>query len=119
MTAGEDSDSSAADEFAGWWRETGEHELRQVLLWRWDPLGVADHFPNTADEYDGYAPQVVQALRKGASETELMRLLGDFERDSMGLSAPALARLRPLAVSLLFWFQNSQDSWRKFGAVRR
>jgi hypothetical protein len=90
-----------------------------VLLWRWDPLGVADLFPNTADEYDGYAPQVVQALRNGASETELMQLLARFERDSMGLRAPALTRLRPLADSLLLWFQNSQDSWRNFGAVRR
>src|SRR3954447_432006 len=119
MTAGEDSDGLTAEEFAAWWRETGEHELRQVLLWRWDPLGVADHFPNTADEYDGYAPQVVQALRKGASETELMQLLAGFERDSMGLSAPAPTRLRRLADSLLLWFKNSQDSWRKFGAVRR
>src|SRR3954469_17567813 len=106
MTSGEDSDTLTAEQFAAWWRATGEHELRQVLLWRWDPLGVAEHFPNTADEYDGYAPQVVQALRKGASETELAEMLAGFEREAMGLSAPAATRLRPLAASLRLWFEN-------------
>jgi hypothetical protein len=37
----------------------------KLLLWRWDPIGVADYFPDTADEYDGYAPQVVHVLRAG------------------------------------------------------
>jgi hypothetical protein len=40
-------DALTTNEFARWWRETGEHELRQELLWSWDPLGVADPFPNT------------------------------------------------------------------------
>jgi hypothetical protein len=28
-------------EFTRWRRETGERELGQLLLWRWDPIGVA------------------------------------------------------------------------------
>jgi hypothetical protein len=119
MAAGGGSGSLTVEEFAVWWRETGERELRQVLFWRWDPLGVADNFPETADEYDGYAPQVVQALRRGAEVEELMELLVGFERDSMGLSAPPLARLSPLAESLRLWFEKSQDFWRCFGGGRR
>lgn len=44
------ADKLTTDEFARWWHETGEHELRQLLLWRWDPIGVADYFPNTVGE---------------------------------------------------------------------
>lgn len=60
-----------SEQFAAWWKQTGEHELRQLLLWRWDPIGVAELFPNTADEYDGYAPQIVQILRRGGPAEEL------------------------------------------------
>jgi len=62
----DDPEPLDADEFARWWKETGEHELRQILFWKWDPIGVSDIFPNTADDYDGYAPPIVSALRKGA-----------------------------------------------------
>lgn len=101
-----------SDDLAAWWKATGEAELRQILFWRWDPLGVADLFPNTADEYDGYAPQVVQALRRGASETELIALLTGFERDAMGIT-PAAERLRELVGLLTTWFDNSLESWRR------
>lgn len=29
-------------------------ELRQILYWRWDPIGVSDEFPLNAGEYDLY-----------------------------------------------------------------
>jgi hypothetical protein len=67
LMAGDPPEQLTTEEFARWWKETGEHELRQILLWRRDPIGVADFFPNTAEEYDGYAPQIVQSLRNGAS----------------------------------------------------
>jgi hypothetical protein len=38
-----------------------------VLYWKWDPIGVNDSFPYTADEYDRYGPQVLSALRNAAS----------------------------------------------------
>ena len=113
------SERLSVEEFASWWHETGEHELQQVLLWRWDPIGVSDCFPNTADEYDGYAPQIVQALRNGASEEEIAHMLAGIEHDSIGLAVPAATRLRPIAEFLRSWFENSQDSWRRFGPVRR
>ena len=35
-----------SDHFARWSKETGERELRQLLSWKWDPLGaVAISFP--------------------------------------------------------------------------
>jgi len=109
----------STEEFARWWKETGEHELRQILFWTWDPIGVYDAFPNTADEYDGYAPQVVQALRKGATEDEIAELLRSFEHDAMGLGRANPNGVHEVAQFLVHWFENSQDSWSDFGPLRR
>lgn len=60
--------TSGPDELNGparWWDETGDYELRQILHWRWDPIGVANVFPYAADEYGNYAPTIVDALRAG------------------------------------------------------
>jgi hypothetical protein len=38
-----------------WWMGTGRDQLRQLLYWRWDPIGVNDAFPANHDEYDSYA----------------------------------------------------------------
>jgi hypothetical protein len=107
------------EEFARWWRETGEHELRQLLLWRWDPIGVADYFPNTADEYDGYAPQVVQVLRKGGEADAIAARLSEVERQSMDGPLTPPERLDHLGSLIRQWYENSQDSWSDFGPVRR
>jgi hypothetical protein len=34
------------DQAERWADEAGFGELRQVLLWRWDPIGLAESFPN-------------------------------------------------------------------------
>jgi hypothetical protein len=107
------------EEFARWWRETGEHELRQLLLWRWDPIGVADHFPNTADEYDGYAPQVVQQLRRGSDAAAIAAHLGGVQRQSMGGPLTSPERLAYLGSLIREWYENSQASWSDFGPTRR
>lgn len=44
-----------ADEWVRWWRQTGERELRCILMTAWDPIGVGDA-PEAWDEYDSYAP---------------------------------------------------------------
>jgi hypothetical protein len=100
------------EQFARWWRETGERELRQVLLWRWDPIGVSDSFPNAADEYDGYGPGVVALLRAGASEDDVADHLGFVERETMGLPADDPAQRAKVAQLLMGWFANSVDSWQ-------
>ena len=100
--------------------QTGEHGLRQLLFWRWDPIGVSDYIPNTADEYDGYAPQIVQALRDEASDEKLVRMIQRFEHDTMGPSPrPDLDRVPTLVELLRLWFEDSRASWRDFGPVRR
>jgi hypothetical protein len=101
------------EQFARWWRETGESELRQVLFWRWDPIGVSVHFPSTADEYDDYGPGVVALLRAGASEDDLADHLGFVEREMMLLSGDDRERRSDVAQLLAFWFGNSVARWRQ------
>lgn len=120
MSGDREPDRLTTEQFASWWRQTGEHELRQVLFWRWDPIGVSEYFPNTADEYDGYAPQIAHALRGEASDEELAQLILGLEHDAMGLpSRPEDDRVPSLVALLRLWFENSQSSWRDFGPVRR
>jgi hypothetical protein len=102
--------------FARWWRETGELELRQVLFWRWDPIGVADYFPTTADEYDGYAPGVVALLRAGATEDDVADHLAFVERECMAGPMTDPDRLGEVAELLTAWFRNSVDSWQRSGS---
>jgi hypothetical protein len=73
------------DDFARWWQETSEYELRQILYWKWDPIGVTSAFPYTVDEYDRYAAWVVAALREGASREEIAEILVAIEDEQMGL----------------------------------
>jgi hypothetical protein len=75
----------AGAELARWRAETGESELCQILFWKWDPVGVSDAFPDAADEYDSYVPQILSALNERASADQLAELLGATERDRMGL----------------------------------
>ena len=113
------ADELTTAEFARWWRETGERELRQLLLWRWDPIGVADYFPNTADEYDGYAPQLVQVLRKGGDAAAVSAHLGEVEHQSMDGPFTSPERLDYLGSLIREWYENSLDSWSEFGPARR
>jgi hypothetical protein len=103
------------DEFARWWRETGAPELRQVLFWRWDPIGVSESFPHAADEYDGYAPGVVALLRAGAGEEDLADHLGFVERETMDLPMDDPERRVEVARLLAAWFANSVEAWRHRG----
>lgn len=112
-------DGLTTEDFVRWWRETGEHELRQVLLWRWDPIGVADYFPSTADEYDDYAPQLVKLLRDGADAAAVAAHLRDVERRSMDGPITSPKRLGDLGALIHEWYGVSQDSWADFGPVRR
>jgi hypothetical protein len=104
-----------AARFARWWKETGERELCQVLFWRWDPLGVSDYFPNTADEYDGYAPGVVALLRLGVAPDVLADHLDFLEREPMGLPPRDGTQRTEVAELLGAWFVNSIDAWAQHG----
>lgn len=124
MIAGE---PSAGDQAAGgaewtrWWQETGEFELRQLLHWRWDPIGVADAFPWAADEYDSYAPQIAAALEDQPVVEHIAEQLLTIERDRMGLSDNATAAdiRRRVASDIVRWYEESLERWRRFGAPPR
>ena len=114
-----DAEEPAGEQYDRWWAETGEHELRQLLLWRWDPIGVADSFPSAADEYDGYAPALADLLRRGATEAEVAAHLEAIERDTIGLPATSSERLDSMAELPMARFAASVRSWSRHGPVRR
>lgn len=107
------------DEFTRWFRETGDYELRQILHWKWDPIGVSGAFPYAADEYDSYCPQIVAVLSKGASTNEIAELLAGIEHERMGLGEGSLDRLNALGAVILTWFVSSQIRWTESGPLRR
>ena len=98
-----------------WWRETGEEELNQVLLWRWDPIGVADSFPYTANEYSTYAPQLWTILRGGTGRDDLAWRLREMEKDGWGEVYSSEEHLRDVAALLIDWYANSIARWSEFG----
>jgi hypothetical protein len=106
------------EEFARWWRDTGEDELRQILYWRWDPIGVSDSFPVAVDEYDNYGPGVVALLRGGASEEDMADHLGFVARETIGMPNDDPEARAEAAALLATWFSNSvaQWQWRESGA---
>lgn len=109
----------STDEFARWWKETGERELRQLLYWVWDPISVKGSFPWAVDEYDGYAPQIVQVLRKGEGEAEIDAMLHMIERDRMGLGDASAERSSGAARRIRKWYEQSQRHWIEFGPLHR
>ena len=119
--------TTESDELIGpaqWWDETGEYELRQILHWRWDPIGIANVFPYAADEYDTYASILVDALRARASADDVARLLAGIEDDRIFDRAPAssgepVGRLRELGDAIVTWYEASQRRWAEFGPLPR
>jgi hypothetical protein len=104
-------------EFSRWWEETGEFELRQILHWRWDPIGVASAFPWAADEYDTYAPRIAATLLGRPSAERIAEQLLEVERDQMALpdSAGAAEVRRNVACAIVTWYENSRARWWEFG----
>lgn len=64
--------------------DTALRTVELVLHWAWDPIcvrGVAE----AIDEYDSYAPAVLELLGRGAPEEEVADYLTHIVRDRMGL----------------------------------
>lgn len=117
LVAGE-KDRLTDEEFERWWDETGKRELRELLYWAWDPIGVSDSFPYAVDEYDGYARRIVQALRTSTSGTEVTAMLESVERDQMGLGRADMDLARSATGRILNWYGQSQQHWTEFGPLR-
>jgi hypothetical protein len=108
-------------QWARWWKEAGERELRQILFWRWDPIGVADEFPYTEEEYDRYVMHVASLLRDEASLDAVADYLGAVERDSMGIHETPRAQAHRREVAHFLWdpwYPNSVGRWQEFGPTR-
>lgn len=58
--------------------------VQVVLLWAWDPIGVRG-IPEAVDEYDSYAPAVLELLESGASDQSIADYLTGITRDRMEL----------------------------------
>jgi hypothetical protein len=52
--------------------------------WAWDPIGVRG-IPEALDEYDSYAPPVLELLERGSQNEEVAAYLGRVECERMEL----------------------------------
>ncbi|HET6507161.1 MAG TPA: hypothetical protein VFG42_10245 [Baekduia sp.] len=104
------------DEHAAWWEAHGEEELRELLFWRWDPIGVASAFPDTWDEYDPYAPRVVAVLRAGGEADAVAAELAAIALEVMGIAAPEPAERA--APAIVGWYRESTTAWATRGEHR-
>jgi hypothetical protein len=98
-------------QWAKWWKESGERELRQILFWRWDPIGVADEFPYTEEAYDGYVMHVASLLRDEASLDAVADYLGAVERDSMGIHETPRAEGTAARLPISFGTPGIRTPW--------
>lgn len=107
------SEPLSAEEHARWWKEAGGWQLRQLLYWKWDPIGVNDGFPWTYDEYDTYAGQVITQLRNEADAAEIARYLKDVASGAMGLSySPGSLSFDSVAQQIIDWYPSSIEWWQ-------
>ena len=74
--------------------------MRQVLLNDWDPHNAA-RSPAAHSTYDGYITPLLDLLRSGAGEDEVVEFLHERERESMCFPSLGTQRLRPVARKLL------------------
>lgn len=94
------------------WAAEAISELRQILYWRWDPIGVSDQFPSNADEYDAYTEALMRRMRHGADARQIARYLATAERFHMGLAGRSEDDLLTVARLIEAWFSNSLWCWR-------
>lgn len=109
-------------DFEEWWEANGFHELRQLLFWRWDPLGVADIvFPWAENEYDMYARGIAEVLHAQGSTAAVADHLESLELHTVNPreGADARAELREAAAMLVAWYDESRAYHHEFGVRDR
>jgi hypothetical protein len=107
-----DGEALTEEQWARWWKQRGGRELRQILFWRWDPIGVSDSFPLAVDEYDGYAGGIADRLRKGSGAGAVAKYLGELEDQHFGERSSSEAHLREVGELAASWFPTSVALWR-------
>lgn len=106
---GPDQPTLSEAEWGEWWRDRGAEELRTLLFWRWDPIGVANFFPDRRHAYDDEAAPIVRKLKAGASAREIEAYLAAREEE---LGRASVARRGRVAQALVDWYQTSVAHWR-------
>ncbi len=88
-----------------WWKHRGAHELRELLMRYWDPIGVYG-VPEARGEYDSYMSPVVALLERGGSAKKIAKYLIRIERDWMEVK-PNKERARDAAARIHAWYQEA------------
>jgi hypothetical protein len=101
------------------WSRTGIAELRQLLYWTWDPIGVNHDFPRTADEYDAYTHAILGRLHHGDRRADIARYLRDSETELLGERGSDPSSLDQLAGRLINWYDDSISYWLEHRQDRR
>jgi hypothetical protein len=104
------------DQHAEWAHAAGFPQLRQVLLWQWDPIEIADVLPYTEDEYDTYVRVLLTRLREGAGASDVAAYLLAVEVEAMGGRYSDDAKLSALGEHIVEWHRKSTDHWLAFGS---
>jgi hypothetical protein len=99
-----------AGEHERWWADRGARELRELLFYEWDPIGLSKLADAPLDEYEHYAGTIARRLRAGTSDEELAAVLDGF-RSEMGLE-PGAELPVDLARRLREWYSRSLAEWR-------
>ncbi len=89
-------------------------DLKQVqeLLQRWDPIGVIDDLKESGlppDEYDSYAPAILNMLKRGVNVQGIASHLGQLKTVAMGLGGPWPEKDNQIAQELVFWWQSRNE----------
>lgn len=99
-------DLSSAAAWYAWFKVTGGHELRRLVMNTWDPIGVAG-IPEALDEYDGYLGKIAQLLRAHVSADDLADHLQQIRTEAMGLP-PDRSLDVSVAEALIAWYEESR-----------
>ena len=74
------------EEWHRWWKTSGAHRLRMLLMAYWDPIGV-NGIAQASDEYDTYLGPLAERLREGADARAVCEYLADVQTQRMELPA--------------------------------
>ena len=93
-------------EWLRWWRRRGRAELEEILLERWDPLGVRDD-PEQQDAYARWAVRIGIRLRHGVSAEEIFEFL-ELANRQFGVRVNT-RQLAATAMEIRRWYRREQD----------
>ncbi len=105
------SDALTSEQFDRWWSEIGEDELRQILYWKWDPIGVSGYFPDCTHEYDRYGREIISKLRSGGTVDDVANRLLRFQTVEMTRGLGGKQGRLEAAEAIWDWFERSPTNW--------